>query len=395
VTEIRRETARERDCVVALRKPGRRSLVRRPRTAIATDDELKGEISRVYVYPAFNARYYAHYEDALRSLVGSARVRYTVDGFPHFTSDCLAFRVVAEGERRFYIHSDDPPEIDAEGVEWCDVFGKVNFDPDLVPEDATHKVTPIGPTFPWRTMGALRTAQRALLTYLRSGGAAGSFRRHLAQYRGLYASRFQEPDYTPGSARSDYIFFNGSLWEREPEANRLRANFVDAARSAPGVQFEGGLSPRDSARGTQGWVAPGYEEYFVPRFARDVFLEKTRRSAVAFNNPAYRDCHSWRLAEYLALGKAIITTPLRRGIPAPLEHGEHVHLVDGSVDSIRSAIGRICGDDEYRVRLESNARSYFEDHLHPRCVVSRLLAAGGVELPQSAALDARSATTAV
>ncbi len=62
------------------------------------------------------------------------------------------------------------------------------------------------------------------------------------------------------------------------------------------------------------------------------YMTKLKSSLVIFNTPAVFGCHGWKLAEFRALGKAIISTPLTRELPSPLEHGTHVHFVDGSID---------------------------------------------------------------
>jgi hypothetical protein len=333
-------------------------------------------MATAYVYPAFDARYYGHYFDAIRALLGPRAIHFTRTGFPAFGTDCLALRLMGDVEHRIYIHSNDWPDLAPDGLEWCDTFGKVNLDPATLadlPAKLAAKVVAIGPTFPFRTATPLALTIRGLKTYLLSSGRSQPFRRHMATYRGLYVFRFPEEEYLPHPSRRDYVFFNASVWEREPEANAVRARFMDAARSVPGIEFEGGLTPRSSARGTPGWSAPGLEPYLVRRYDPREYLEKTRQSAVVLNNPAYRDCHSWRLAEALALGKAIVSTPIRRAVPAPLLHGMHLHLVDGSVESFRGAIELLCSDDRYREHLERGARIYYEHHLHPRKVITRLI----------------------
>jgi hypothetical protein len=94
---------------------------------------------------------------------------------------------------------------------------------------------------------------------------------------------------------------------------------------------------------------------------------------VAFNNPAVHGCHGWKLGEFLALGKAIITLPLSRALPAPLEHGVHLHVVDGSPESLDDALDRIRRDDAYRRTLEANARRWYEQQIEPQRLASRLL----------------------
>ncbi|HUE95719.1 MAG TPA: glycosyltransferase [Longimicrobiaceae bacterium] len=332
----------------------------------------------VQVYPAFNARYYSFYIQGLLDLVGPTRLEYTTRGFPRFNWNCLALRVHGSTEKKIYIHSNDRPELDETGLRWCDAFGKTNLDPDLVPEGSGRKVIAIGPMMPVRVWGRFRTFDLALRNLWRSRDAIQSARKHLGNYRTQLA-RLPESAYRPGETCADYIFFIASLWEREPAANAARARFIDACRSLPGIRFEGGLTPRQSWGGVGDFEAPEYESYRSPRVSPREYVLRSRRSAVTFNNPAYLSCHSWRLAEHLAMGNAIVSVPIVRAMPASLEHETHVHYVDGSVDSCREAIRRILEDTEYREHLERNARRYYERYLAPSSVMRRLFRTAGID----------------
>lgn len=334
---------------------------------------------RVLVYPAFNARYYSLYIEGLRRVVGASRMRYTSRGFPTFGPDCLAMEFQAERTVRIYLHSNDMPELSPGGLEWCDVFGKVNLDPTTIPTEHEKKVYPLGPTFAVKVWGPVIAEARGLTNYIRGWSGCAQPREHVANYRGQYRSRFSEREYQPSPSRPDYIFFNAAIWEREPEANRVRARFVEAARNIDGVTFEGGLTPRKSARGSDSFDGSEFAEFQSRRYSPNEYLARTKVSAVALNNPAYRDCHSWRLAEGLALGKAIVSTPIVRKLPAPLEHRKQIHYVDGTTEGFQSAIEEICSDHEYRMSLESNARNYYETYLSPESVIERTMRVAGVD----------------
>jgi glycosyltransferase involved in cell wall biosynthesis len=336
--------------------------------------------STVYIYPAFNPRYYSTYIEGLRRVLGRSNLRYTAEGFPGFGSGCLALRIVNSSETRVYLHSDDMPELDLEGLRWSDVFGKVNLDPDLVPGEYRRKVFPLGPMFPVRVWDKYAAETRGLINYFLSQGRSDPFRKHIANYRGQYRTRFPDSDYHRSNSDPNYLFFNAAVWERETIANEVRARFVEAALRVEDLLFEGGLTPRKTFKSDRAYDGSEYARYLTQRYPPRENLEKTKRSVVAFNNPAYRDCHSWRLAESMALGKAIITTPIVRALPLPLDHGTHVHYVDGSVESMEAAIRRIRGDDIYRMKLESNARTYYETYLSPESVMRRVLDRAGVSL---------------
>src|SRR6185295_6862238 len=136
--------------------------------------------------------------------------------------------------------------------------------------------------------------------------------------------------YQPGSSRSDYVFFSSSIWKEDGQTNQMRALFIEACRAIKGLTVEGGFTPRSAAD------IKGYEHLTVDRrYTHEEFIAKTKVSAVAFNNPAVERAFSWRLGESLALGKAIISTPLERLMPAPLVHGTHIHMVEPSLESMK------------------------------------------------------------
>ena len=86
---------------------------------------------------------------------------------------------------------------------------------------------------------------------------------------------------------------------------------------------------------------------------------------MVFNTPAFWNCHGWKLAEYLALGKAIVSTDLSNDLPAPLVNGENIHITDNSQEAIGKSILFIMNNIEYRDKLGNNARRYWEKYGTP------------------------------
>jgi len=321
----------------------------------------------VLVHPGFDAFYCSFYLQGIAEVFGPWAIRYGRDGFPEFRQPhSLAFLVPPAG-RKAFIDAQDSSEINERALRWCDVYAKANVDPARLPGEAGRKILAIGPSFGVRWWGAARAARHAVANYFKSrselGGGRGP-REHFANYWRQYRYRLPLAAYAPGRSMDDYAFFLSALWRDEDECNRFRANFIEACRSVPGIRFEGGFAPgRVSA-------PPKFEPFLVDRrYALAEYLEKTKASIAAFNTPAVYGCLGWKLAEYLALGKAIITTPLGRSLPAPLVHGVHAHFVDGSIDEITGALVLLARDADYRHGLESHAREYFLEHLAPaRCI---------------------------
>ena len=70
--------------------------------------------------------------------------------------------------------------------------------------------------------------------------------------------------------------------------------------------FEGGFLIKDKNR--QGEV---YERLRLKgHIPISAYIDNTKKSLIVFNTPSCWDCHGWKLGEFLAMGKAIISTPI-------------------------------------------------------------------------------------
>jgi hypothetical protein len=243
---------------------------------------------------------------------------------------------------------------------------------------APAAILPLGPTFGIRLGAHALTRRHVAHTWrwaLEGRATLPSRRARLRiarqRTRALYRHERRRATidaYVPRPSDADYVFFSAFPWAKHGDVNPPRIRFVEACRRAPGLTFEGGFVPRP--RNDVPEVLP-YTT--TARTSLPEYLAKVGRSAVVFNNPAVHGCLGWKLGEFLAMGKAIVSLPLDRVLPAPLEHGVHVHVVDGSPASLDDALARIRSDNAYREALERNARQWYDEHLAPHRVAARIL----------------------
>ena len=265
------------------------------------------------------------------------------------------------GDRKFVIDAWDKSIVNEWWWRWSDVYGKVNLSLDTT----LSNVVPMGPGFATKTWGIVSMVS-ALLRSVGWGKEmsrldfAGGFLRQ-------WYKRLPLTALAPGPSDPSYIFALHQYWPTEPDVNELRARYMRVTKASEEIFFEGGFVCSD---GDQMLREDGL---LHPRISYRRWLQLTRRSAVVLNTPGVHGCLGWKLGEYLALGKAIISTPIRLQLPADLEHGTHIHVVDGSEDSIRDAIHRITRDDAYRLHLEFNSRAYFDRYLDPPTALERLV----------------------
>ena len=333
-------------------------------------------MTTIRIHPRFNIAYYSLYLDGLVRIFGRSALRFDRAAMPETEfDDGFAFTVERPDStygrsHRVYVSANDFSRYDKLALAWCDRYGIVNLDPRVpVPGDAS-KVMAIGPSF-----GVQRWGDSLVGTYRDVAEIMGRARypllvsaQRLRQMRRYFFERVPEPALVPGESQPDYVFYVAWPWKKHGEVNPPRARFMRACKATPRLRFEGGFVPR-----RRNDVA-GIEDITAERiYPFRSWLTQTRRSAVVFNCSAVHGCLGWKLGEFLALGKAILSLPLGRQLPEPLVHGQHLHLVQDDADSIGAGLEKVLGDAPYRRTLEIAARAYYDRYLAPVSVVRRLV----------------------
>lgn len=315
------------------------------------------------VHPTVSPRYYGYYLQGFTEAFGW-RVRLSTKGFPALSDPKAGMAAVLPEGQRIFIAANDWAFVDPEVVAWADVVGQVNVDPDA---DRSPKVLPLGPSFgtPWRS--AL-----SLAGFVVRAGAMTSPSRIPAMLRDYLRHQIErEPvaAYMHGDADVSKVFFLANYWGNAPAANLRRLRFLRAVQRVPGLTLEGGFWNGDA-------MPTEYEPFRMTQRVRHAdYLARTQRSTMVFNTPAVHDCLGWKLGEFLALGKAIISTPLGREMPGRFVSGEHAHVVYDEEGAIAEAVELIARDHEYRSTLQRNARRYWEEYLAPASVARRIVGA--------------------
>ncbi|WP_294319034.1 hypothetical protein [uncultured Chryseobacterium sp.] len=103
------------------------------------------------------------------------------------------------------------------------------------------------------------------------------------------------------------------------------------------------------------------------------YIKKEKELYIVFNGPSVEKCHGWKLAEYLSLGKAIISTRLHNDLPFPLIHGHHIHYVNDNYDSIKEGIKLVLENPKYVDKLQKGAIEYWDLYVNPTNIVKRIV----------------------
>lgn len=332
---------------------------------------------KVIVDPADDILYKSFYIYGLMKHFGPHNVSFSDGPFMDLSwqsrnSKSMRFVVIdGSSERRFVIACDDTWKVIGELYDWSDVYGSVNANYANTPQHYHRKLVSLCPSFAVRCWGVPQTLVRAFCNYSHDEKSARKF---FGKYKRLLQRPVYEDYIASADVKSDYyVFMLSTLWysdqwnKNDEQVNSRRAMFIRACREI-GADFEGGLVSQGKGRSSEQL----FSDCLSQGLSAKEWVVKTKESAIVFNTPAFWNCHGWKLGEYLAMGKAILSTTLSNDLPAPLEHGKNIHCVDTTKEAMKEAIDYLIRHPEYRKRLEEGANHYWKSYGTPEASLKLL-----------------------
>ncbi|KAF2325964.1 hypothetical protein [Flavobacterium nitrogenifigens] len=321
--------------------------------------------TKIYIYGLCNIFYDAYYIQGLNEVYKN--FEFNVSKFPAFSQGTFAV-IIEEGNqsKKIIIDSRDSSEISTPELEWCDVYGKINYNSKDLPVTYEKKIVRIGPSFGVRIWNLIETLYFLTLNFVKFRKNIKNKKEFIANYWRQY-KRLELKKYQYVKSSLNEIFFMNSIWKKENETNENRALFIETCKKKSNLIFEGGFAARTNGDNL------GFDKLvYSKKIPLNIYIEKIKNSAFVFNTPAVLSCHGWKLGEFLALGKAIITTHHYNELPADLENEKHVLYIRNE-DELQKSIKKLMHDPTFKHSLELESRDYFEKYLAPQKVILRLL----------------------
>lgn len=340
-------------------------------------------MKEIIIDPRFSYYYASFYLYGLHQVYANCKFKkkcfadLPFDGLGHSNDRLLCYMVKGRtgGARKIVIDYRDQTSIIDSFYDWADVYAKinVNYTETIVPDKS--KLRLIAPGFGIRYYNLSQTLWNAFsnLLVIKKGhfGINVNAKDFLRDYLLTWYRRRPYKEYHQNSIkeRDNYVFFVSTLWRHKnciEHTNPLRALFMRTCKKL-GIDFEGGFYISQSGNSA---AKDGYEDLLLSqRVELKDYIVKTRQSMFVYNVPSCLNCHGWKLGEFLAMGKAIISAPLYNELPG---NGKQLMVSVDSEKELEDAIVLLAKNIEKRKTLEVNASAYYKKYVSPEAIIDYL-----------------------
>jgi hypothetical protein len=294
--------------------------------------------------PNFYSSYY------LLGMDQAYKVKFKMD--PSFTKfnnkPILIFKV---DDAIAVIDNDDPTGVHQELYELASVYFVTN---KLIDHDSYSqpKVKPLYPHYPVNiVLVYCRIFGLGLFRYLKFKDLIKQI--YILLRRPLYAS------YKKSFKKDNFIFFSSNIWEKEPETNQIRAEFIRFCKADQRIAFKGGFIPRSDGA-NYGFDNELNDERYSPK----MFSKLSAKSKIALNNPAVCGAVSWRLAEYLNHGLFVLSFPFKIELPQNFAQASEVYFIEKTTE-YKQVLNKIVDNPDYHEAIARKGKFYFDTYCTP------------------------------
>ena len=195
-------------------------------------------------------------------------------------------------------------------------------------------------------------------------------------YRGLFLTRLWNPEGVRARViQKAHPHLSGGEAREIAEAaveqlgrmNALRIGCIRACREALGERFLGGLENSMFAqKAAPDLVLPAAETN------KAAFLRRLKENYVCVATEGLHGSVGWKMAEYCAAGRAIVTDPLRCAVPGGFSRGRN-YIQFATPEECVSQLTALLNNPSGVHRLEAANFAYYNDYVRPDAMVLRTL----------------------
>ncbi len=303
----------------------------------------------------------------------------------------VMLRAVANDSVRLVYDLADGMGTDEQALDWCDAYFKRSYSSEM--HGATPRIQPLGLNYAVyarhdfryrRIMWLLRdlrvsNAPQVAVKAAKLVGPASAAAWRLSAFSrsnelGCAASMIGALEHPPRLSASPKVLCFTRTWDAPDEPrwralNETRAACIRALREEFGPMFVGGLVPSPDAR-------RDYPDCVVDQalVRKPAYLAAMRSSDVCVATRGLEGSNGWRLGEYVAASRAIVTEQPLCDVPGEFADGTN-YLGFDTVDQCVSNVRRLVDDPDLRWSMMQSNQNYYQRHVRPDALVLRSLEA--------------------
>jgi hypothetical protein len=311
-------------------------------------------------------------------------VRYLNDA-PHLRDAGHAhLDVVVDGQLRLHFDTHDAQEIALGELESCDFYFKRSYLPAAVESLPAHRarILPLGLNYRVLPDAADVFAIRRGLSMRGLSRASLSVIRQALDTRNRFGfePRVSLMEAGPDLEAAPNVLFLVAAYDpyddpaRSQEKiddriaiNETRARCIRVLKEALGPRFTGGFSrsPFTLKRYADLTVPPEYT-------SQQGYLQTLQSFPVCIASTGLHGSTGWKLAEYIAFAKAVVSEPLVYDLPGNFAGGRNYIEFTSPEECAAGAI-RLIEDSTLRWQIMQNNAAYYREHLRPDTLVRNAL----------------------
>jgi hypothetical protein len=292
---------------------------------------------------------------------------------------------VVDGKLRLHFDTHDAQEIALGELDNCDLYFKRSYLQAVVnalPAAHRRKVVPLGLNY--RVLPDVTDSfavRRALSMTGLSSATLFAFKQACdVNNRFGFQPRLTQMESAPDPRAAPNVLFLVAAYDpyddpaRSQEKiddrisiNETRARCLRLLKDALGQRFTGGFS---HSRFTQ----ENYPDLVVPAdsTSQQNYLRTLKSFPICVASTGLHGSTGWKLAEYVAFSKAILSERLVYDTPGPFEPGTNYIEFTSPEECLNGAV-RLIEDSALRVRLMQSNAAYYRDYLRPDALVRNAL----------------------
>lgn len=163
------------------------------------------------------------------------------------------------------------------------------------------------------------------------------------------------------------ILFLARLWEGNVELNDMRINIIRTLKQKYPNNFIGGLQDSPLVKK----MCPDLRVSRVYAF-RNKYLKRMHNADICIASAGLHKSIGWKMGEYVASGKAIVSEKLYYEVPGDFKEGVN-YLEYNTVDECIAAVDRLMTDSDLLNWISQNNQTYYNEYLKPAKLVLNAL----------------------